>query len=111
MLQELDAVDPSRRIGPLIISEATGQPYKAGKFSEAFRRVANRAGIPRTVWSMDARAGATSEAYDAGASETDVMKHAGHRNRQTSARYNRGSLKQTERVAALRHAKRDENKS
>ncbi len=51
---------------------------------------------------MDARAGAISEAYDAGAVETDVMKHAGHKNRQTSARYNRGSIDQTSRVARLR---------
>jgi hypothetical protein len=58
---------------------------------------------------MDARAGAISEAYDAGAGETDVMKHAGHKNRQTSARYNRG--KQTSRVAKLRLAKRSENKA
>ena len=39
---------------------------------------------------MDARAGAISEAYEGGADETSVMKHAGHKNRQTSARYNRG---------------------
>ena len=48
---------------------------------------------------------------NAGAGETDVMKHAGHKNRQTSARYNRGSLEQTSRVAKLRLAKRSENKS
>jgi hypothetical protein len=59
---------------------------------------------------MDARAGAISEAYDAGAAEAEVMKHAGHKNRQTSARYNRGSLEQTSRVARLRQAKRTENK-
>ena len=39
------------------------------------------------------------------------MKHAGHKNRQTSARYNRGSLAQTSRVAILRQAKQTSNKS
>jgi hypothetical protein len=56
-------------------------------------------------------AGAISEAYDAGAFETDVMKHAGHKNRQTSARYNRDTLEQTSRVARQRTANRSENKS
>ena len=69
------------------------------------------AGSPlRDVWNMDARAGAISEAYGEGADETDVMKHAGHKNRETSARYNRGSLKQTSRIAVLRQTKRTENK-
>jgi hypothetical protein len=60
---------------------------------------------------MDARAGAISEAYDAGAFETDVMKHAGHKNRQTRTRYNRGTLEQTSRVARQWTANRSENKS
>jgi hypothetical protein len=99
-----------RRVGPLIISEATGEPYKHRTFTQTFRRVADTARVPRNVWSMDARAGAISEAYDAGAAEAEVMKHAGHKNRQTSARYNRGSLEQTSRVARLRQTKRTENK-
>jgi hypothetical protein len=101
----------ARRVGPLIISEATDEPYKHRTFTQTFRRVANAAGVPRNVWNMDARAGAISEAYDAGAAEAEVMKHAGHKNRQTSARYNRGSLEQTSRVARMRQAKRTENNS
>jgi hypothetical protein len=100
----------ARRVGPLIISEPTGEPYKHRTFTQTFRRVADAAGVPRNVWNMDARAGAISEAYDAGAAEAEVMKHAGHKNRQTSARYNRGSLDQTSRVARMRQAKRTENK-
>jgi len=95
----------------MIISEHTGEPYKHRTFTQTWRKVANKAGLPKALWNMDARAGAISEAYDAGAGETDVMKHAGHKNRQTSARYNRGSIEQTSRVARLRLAKRSENKS
>ena len=97
--------------GLLIISEPTGEPYKHRTFTQTFRRVADAAGVPRNVWNMDARAGSISEAYDAGAAEAEVMKHAGHKNRQTSARYNRGSLEQTSRVARMRLAKRTENKA
>jgi hypothetical protein len=100
-----------RRVGPMVISERTGEPYKHRTFAQTWRKVATKSGVPTSVWNMDARSGAISEAYAAGAAETDVMKHAGHKNRQTSARYNRDSLEQTSRVARLRLAKRTENKS
>lgn len=109
VLEEIELVPREKRVGPMIISEATGVPYKNRKFTERWRKVADKAGIPRTVWNMDARAGAISEAYDLGAAETDVMKSAGHKNRQTSARYNRGTIKQTSRVAKMRLEKRTEN--
>jgi hypothetical protein len=111
IVEEIARIPRERRVGPVIISEATGEPYKNRTFTQTWRRVADKAGIPSNVWNMDARSGAISEAYDAGAVETDVMKHAGHKNRQTSARYNRGSLDQTRRVAHLRMAKRTGNKS
>ena len=109
VLQEIDRVPAGKRVGPIIISEATGVPYKNRKFTERWRKVADKAGLPKHVWNMDARAGAITEAYDLGASETDVMKSAGHKNRQTSARYNRGTINQTNRVAEMRLAKRTEN--
>jgi hypothetical protein len=111
VLEEIDRVPREKRIGPMIVSEQTDEPYKHRTFTQTWRKVADKAGVPKTVWNMDARAGAISEAYDAGAVETDVMKHAGHKNRQTSARYNRGTLEQTSRVARLRLAKRSENKA
>ncbi|HEV7246760.1 MAG TPA: integrase [Shinella sp.] len=109
VLEEIALVPPEKRVGPMIISEGTGVPYKNRKFTERWRKVADKAGIPKTVWNMDARAGAITEAYDLGATETDVMKSAGHKNRQTSARYNRGTIKQTSRVAMMRLEKRTEN--
>jgi len=111
ILREIELVDPSRRVGPMIISEATGEPYKHRTFTQTWRRVADAAGLPKGVWNMDSRSGAISEAYDAGADETSVMKHAGHKNRQTSAKYNRGSLAQTSRVARFRIAKRTTNET
>ena len=107
VLEELTAAP--RRIGPMIVSETTGDPYRSTKYSEAFRRVAKAAGIPAGVWSMDARAGAITEAYDAGASGTDTQKLAGHTTPQTSARYNRGSVEQTRRAMRARLEKRNTN--
>ncbi|TPJ56514.1 hypothetical protein [Mesorhizobium sp. B2-6-7] len=109
VLEEIARVPQEKRIGPMILAETTGEPYKHRKFTERWRKIADKAGLPRNVWNMDARAGAITEAYDLGATETDVMKSAGHKNRQTSARYNRGTIEQTSRVAQLRMAKRNRN--
>ena len=110
VLEELALVPLNRRVGPMIISERTGAPYKNRKFSEVWRRVANAAGLPPTVWNMDARSGAISELYDAGATPADAMKHAGHQDPRMSARYNRSSLEQTRRAARQRQEKRLKNK-
>lgn len=109
VLEEIARVPAEKRVGPMIIAETTGEPYKHRKFTERWRKIANKAKIPTSVWNMDARAGAITEAYDLGAAETDVMKSAGHKNRQTSARYNRGTIEQTSRVAKLRLSKRNGN--
>lgn len=110
LMEELGHVPTSRRVGPMIISDATGEPYKHRTFTQTWRRVATAAGIPTNVKNMDARAGAISEAYDEGADQTSVMKHSGHTDPRTNARYNRGSLKQTSRVAMIRQAKQKPNK-
>ena len=109
VMEEIGRVPIERRVGPMIVSERTGVPYKHRKFTEVWRRVANAAGVPRDVWNMDARAGAISELYDSGATATDAMKHAGHQDPKMSARYNRGSLEQTRRAARLRLEKRLKN--
>jgi integrase len=110
VLDEITLIPPQRRVGPLIVGERTGVPYKHRKFTEAWRRVANAAGVPRSIWNMDARSGAISELYDAGATPADAMKHAGHQDPRMSARYNRGSLEQTRRAARQRQEKRIKNK-
>lgn len=44
--------------GPLIICEATGLPWEGEKFRRGWRRIAEMAGVPRSVKNMDSRAGA-----------------------------------------------------
>jgi hypothetical protein len=62
---------------------STGEPYKHRTFTVARRKVADKAGVPKNVWNMDARAGAIPR-LTRWCLETDVMKHAGNKNRQTS---------------------------
>jgi len=109
LMEEIGLVPVDKRVGPMIICETTGEPYKNRSFTQRWRLVANEAALPKSLQSMDARAGAITEAYNLGATETDVMKSAGHKNRQTSARYNRGTIEQTSRVARMRMEKRTKN--
>jgi len=57
ILEELGRIPPDRRVGPVIISETTGEPYKHRTFTQTWRRVADAAGLPprgqehgRTRW-------------------------------------------------------------
>ena len=54
-----------QRSGPLIVSEVTGLPYRENYYATDWRSIAKSAGVPQEVWSMDARAGAISEAEEA----------------------------------------------
>lgn len=110
LLAELSHVPADRRVGPVIVDPASGLPFRKRHFADLFRQIATAAGIPADVWNMDSRAGAISEAYEAGAEPTDVMKAAGHLQMQTSMRYNRGALEQTARVADLRAERRRRGK-
>jgi len=105
-LAELERIPPLRRIGPLVLNEETGLPYKRRVYAKWFRIIARAAGIPDEVWSMDARAGAVTEALDAGAQPMDVMNAAGHTQLSTTQGYDRTTLKKTARVAQLRVASR-----
>lgn len=73
---------------------------------QAFRKIARKAGWPDDAWNMDSRAGAVSEAFEAGAQAGDVMKAASHPQLSTTMRYNRGKIVQASRVAQLRVARR-----
>jgi hypothetical protein len=44
IMEELALIPPECRVGPLIVSERTGQPYKHCRFTQNWRRVANAAG-------------------------------------------------------------------
>lgn len=102
----LDLVPPERRVGPLIVDETAGRPYAEWAYAREWRVVAEAAGIPREVWNADARAGAITEAEDAGA-ELDAIRGAvGHTQASTTQRYSRGALGKARAVAKLRAAHR-----
>jgi hypothetical protein len=106
VLAELALVPADRRVGPVVVNPSSGLPFKRREFARVFRRIATAAGIPADVWNMDSRAGAISEGYEAGADLADMMKMATQTRVETSMRYNRGGVEQTNRVADLRAERR-----
>jgi hypothetical protein len=95
-----------RRVGPLIIDETAGRPYAEHAYAREWRVIARAAEIPDTVWNMDARSGGISEADDAGADLDDIRSAAGHTEASTTARYVRGTIGKSRKVAELRLAHR-----
>lgn len=99
----LSVTPENDRIGPVIIDERADRPYAPNAFQEQWRKVANLAGIPKEVRNMDARAGAASEADEAGATLDDVRSMMGHSDSKTTLRYIRNNgLAQSRRAATAR---------
>lgn len=63
----LQQIPKDRRIGPVVFDEGSRQPYRNRQFKVKFREIANKSGWPADVCNMDSRAGAVSEAFEAGA--------------------------------------------
>ncbi|TCR64648.1 hypothetical protein EV560_106113 [Bosea sp. BK604] len=105
----LQMIPQDQRVGPVILDEGSGKPYRKAHFARTFRKIAKDASWPNDVWNMDSRAGAVSEAFEAGAEPADVMKAATHTQISTTMGYNRGGVVQSNRVAELRLAKRSKS--
>lgn len=88
--------------GPVIINESTGRPYSVTQFRQHWRKIATDAGVPKNVRNQDSRAGAITEATEAGAS-LDYIKHAAaHSQIQITERYSRSSATKTAEVLQMR---------
>lgn len=102
VMEELAHVLAEKRIGPVIVCESTGRPWRKRHFAERWREVAQAAGIPNDVWCMDARAGGITEGHDAGA-EIDALRQAAtHQSTTMTSRYNRNPIEKSRRIARLR---------
>jgi len=94
-------------LGPIVIDEDTGKPYRDNHYTVKFRKVRKKAGVPDDVWSMDTRAGAVSETVEATGSLEAARELATHSTTKMTKRYSRGDgLQASRRVAELRAEKR-----
>ena len=102
VMQELQRTPQTGRIGPVVLDDRTGRPFRQREFAARFRVIARAAEIPDTIWNMDARAGAITDAYNKGAQPSDVMDMATHKQLSTNLGYKRGRTASTSRVTKLR---------
>jgi hypothetical protein len=87
MMEARDGCLPTS--GPVCVCEATARAWIAGEYRRKWRIVARAAGVPDSVFSMDSRAGAITEAVEAGANLDQIRRTATHSDLQTTMRYNR----------------------
>ncbi|WP_238180118.1 integrase [Methylobacterium haplocladii] len=102
----IEMIPHEARVGPVIIDELAGRPFAESAYGREWRVVARAAGVPDHVWNMDARAGAITEAEDAGADLDHIRSAAAHSQTATTQRYSRGALGKSRHVAELRMAHR-----
>lgn len=88
--------------GPIVINEITGQPYSSHEFRRNWRKVATAAGVPKAVRNMDSRAGAITEATDAGVDLEHIRHAATHSDTKMTARYSRSSVEKARKTMAQR---------
>jgi hypothetical protein len=97
--------------GPLIICEATARPWKAVEFRRKWRIVADLSGVPKGVQNRDSRAGAITEATDAGADLEHIRHAATHSDISMTQKYSRGSSDKNAIVQKLRLEHRNKPKT
>lgn len=105
LLDLLQRIPEERRIGPIIVCERTGKPWKERHYMQVFRAVAREIGIPDDIWSMDMRAGAATETGGLmGITILDLQASGGWKDEKMARRYDRGNKARAGRVVKMRQA-------
>lgn len=97
--------------GPIILYEKTGLPWSVSYFRQVWRVIATEAGVPKSVRNMDSRAGAITEATDAGAELEHIRHAATHSDIAMTQRYSRGDAGKAEEVARKRNEHRNKSRT
>lgn len=107
MVMEEIAIEPLRTEGPLIVSELHGRPWVADDYRMHWRACADAVGVPRAVKNMDSRAGAITEATEAGVDLEFIRHAAAHSEIKMTQRYARGAEGKIANVMDARAAHRN----
>jgi hypothetical protein len=102
VVEAVASIPIAARIGPLVVDARTGQPFLVRSFLKLWAEVRRRAGLPKSLWNRDLRAGALTEGGMAGATADDRAKLAGHSPKMTRQVYDRDVLVSANRVAEAR---------
>jgi hypothetical protein len=88
--------------GPIVICDTNGLPWTGNEFRRKWRKVANKAGIPKEVKSMHSRHGGVTEADLAGADINHIKEAATHSDIAQTQRYSRANNEKIVGVQKLR---------
>ncbi len=97
----LDRVPHNERLGAIVKGEH-GLPVRERSYRKWWRQIARAAGVPDEVWSMDARAGAATEAEEAGVTPTKISDLLTHTQKTTTERYIRRRERGNAEIAKAR---------
>ncbi|GIT90116.1 hypothetical protein JANAI62_04010 [Jannaschia pagri] len=100
--QRLETLATRSKVGPVIVSERLGTPYTRDSRAAIWRALRADRGISDDVKMMDTRAGALTEAADAGASLVQLRDAAQHTTTDTTQRYLRSRNDNIHNVHELR---------
>jgi hypothetical protein len=106
VMEELERVAAERRVGPMIVHDRFGVPWRRKSFGLRWRAIARAAGIPDEVQNRDSRAGATTEGSKAGATIEQLRKQVAHSRTDTTLIYVRTDVEDREEVAQMRVERR-----
>lgn len=110
VMEELSRLGTLPASGPVIVCEDTGMPWVERTYTRWWRKIATAAGLPKTTWNMDARAGGVTEATTGGAIIEHVQQAATHSSPKTTQGYSRGQFEKIESVQDIRIAHRNKLK-
>lgn len=99
----LQSTPKEARIGPVFKDEASGEPWRERHYAEVFREIAQGAGWPDALKSMDLRAGGMTEADGIeNIPDRYLQDAAGHTDPRTKDRYRRDKQRNAQNVVNLR---------
>jgi integrase len=103
LLELLQRTPEDKRVGPVIVCETTGRPWKEDHYTKIWRKIARKAGIPDTICSMDMRAGGATEADSIpGVSDRALQDAGGWRTASMRDRYRKDKQRNAQNVVKLR---------
>ena len=111
VMEELGRFKELPKSGPVVVYERSGLPWSASYFRQVWRMIATEAGVPKKVRNMDSRAGAITEATDAGAELEHIRHAATHSDIAMTQRYSRGESGKAEEVARKRNEHRNKSRT
>jgi hypothetical protein len=109
VMEELALLPEIPASGAIVVNERSGMPFHEQEFRRRWRDMADACGIPKTVRNMDSRAGAITEATNAGAELEHVRHAATHGDIAMTQRYSRGGRDKIAGVQAKRAAHRNKS--